>query len=883
MPPLLGSRKLQIAFSTAFFSLIVIGVASFWSLQQATEDSGWVRHTSQVIGNISKLASVEKKMELAHRAYMLSGEKEFLDSYSRSRAVMETIVDETAEQTRDNPRQQLRIASFKEELEHEMKFFESSFALVSSGRREEAAKLNEQHLAGRHATRSDSLLRDMFKEEEQLQIKRMEQTKNSTQRVMLIIGLGLVFASMLLEFARRYIMRELTARLAAAAALKESQERFILVSRATRDTVWDWNILNQELWWSEGIQSEFGYQPKDVGSDINWWVERIHLGDIERVNKEIEEVIANPSSSHWAGEYRFKKSDGTYCPVFDRGFVIRDSTGKAVRMLGSIMNMTEQRNLLNELIEAREKAIEASHLKSEFLANMSHEIRTPMNGVIGMTGLLLDTPLNAEQLDYAHTIRGCADSLLTVINDILDFSKIEAGKLNIEKSEFELQEMVEGCMELLAQEANKKNLEFLCYIEPSLPRLVIGDSGRIRQMLTNLIGNALKFTEAGEVLVQIKADPQLIGSIRFEVIDTGIGISDENQKKLFQAFTQADGSTARRYGGTGLGLAISRQLATLMDGAMGVSSNLGRGSTFWFTLPLAGVDSHGPRLFSVPTSLRDRRCLVVDDNETNRRIVLGQVKSWGMAVDSASSPSNALQLMREAAKQGTPYDLAVLDMHMPEMSGIELAAEIRREAAFSSAQLILMSSVSHASSVFELSQGNISMSLTKPVRQSHLYNCFIEILSKREASEAAEQAAMDLSRPLIPRPARAARILIAEDNPINQKIALLQLEKLGYLAEAVGNGKEVLQASAQINYDLILMDCQMPELDGYEATRQLRQREGSAKHTIVIAMTANAIAGDREKCMNAGMDDYIGKPVNIKELEKKLNLWTSKLKPSQAS
>ncbi len=675
------------------------------------------------------------------------------------------------------------------------------------------------------------------------------------------------------------VFRDITQRKKGEETLRERQYRLKTILSTSNEGFWEVDNDARTLAVNQAMCAILGRSREEVlGKTV---FEFLDEGNLPIMKEQLRRRAGGETGAY---EVAVGRRDGTLAPCLFNATPFYDKDGVKTGSFAMVTDITDRKKMEEELIEARDKAEAAALAKGEFLANMSHEIRTPMNGVIGMTGLLLDTELTDEQRRYAETVRFSSESLLGLINDILDFSKIEANKLELETLDFDLSCLLEDLAATLAAHAHEKGLELLCAANPKMPVLLQGDPGRLRQILTNLAGNAVKFTRSGEVSIRVALIEENARDVilRFSVRDTGIGIPEDKLGLLFDKFTQVDASTTRHYGGSGLGLAISKQLAEMMGGEIGVNSQEGEGSEFWFTARL-GKQAEGARTKTLPhPDLHGVRVLIVDDNATNREILSHRMAFWGMRSVEAQDGPEALHALYRALDENDPFRIAVIDMQMPVMDGETLGRAIKVDKRLADTRLVMLTSLGIRGAARRFAEIGFSAYAAKPIRHRELKDILSLVLTEHAGEEPPPP--MVTRHTVIEAPNRfadrKARILLVEDNHTNQQVALGILKKFGLRADAVANGVEALESFAAIPYDLIFMDVQMPEMDGMEATRRIRESEkittnGSLRIPIV-AMTAHAMRGDREKCLEAGMDDYVSKPLTPRDLVEVLEKWLPK-------
>ncbi|HSY54140.1 MAG TPA: response regulator [Opitutaceae bacterium] len=851
--------------------LTTVGIVSEASNSELVTAYRWVAHTHEVNESIDHVVAAMSQFEASTRAYCITGDAFYSQRADAHRDDVIVQIDALERLVADNPRQHARARALRSWAQQKFELNNSLVQARRAGDLKTVAAIvdSEPRVIAPEASR---LTTEMHQEEESLLVQRQAKAAAVEQHTRSLQLLGSLTAVALVVLALVLAQRATTAQQRIESVLRQSEERFHLVAEAANDAIVIADYRGKIISCNRAAEQMFGYAMVEVIEQP--FALLMPLRDREKHQEGVKQLNASgvPQMAGRTVELHGLRKDGTEFPL--ELSLASWKTAEGPFFGGIMRDITLRKKVEDELRAASAAAQESVRLKSQFLANMSHEIRTPMNGVVGMINLLIDTKLTLEQSNLANTVRTSADSLLHIINDILDFSKIEAGLLAFEALPFDLREPVESCLGILAEKAHGKGLELAYLIDENVPTQLIGDAARLHQILINLVGNAVKFTAHGEVVLSVARESE--GNrrvrLRFSVRDTGIGVDAKAKGNLFQAFKQADSSTTRKFGGTGLGLAISRQLVQLMGGEIQVDSELGHGSTFWFTAEFP-LQEPTPKVVAARASLAGLRALVVDDNETNREILRRQLASWRIEATSVASGAEALPALRKAAASGVPFHLGILDMMMPEMSGLELAAALRAEPGLDGLKLIMLTSMGHKLLRAELDQARIGACLIKPARQSQLYETLVSVMAGKVPAITPAPSVVASTEPGITSADLQMRILLAEDNLVNQNVARMQLAKFGYQVDIVANGKEAVTTGKSGNYDVIFMDCQMPELDGYEASRQLRAWEHERRDRgevftplHIIAMTANAMQGDREICFAAGMDDYITKPVRQSEL-----------------
>jgi two-component system sensor histidine kinase/response regulator len=806
-------KKLLAGFGVGLTILIIIGSVSYRSMATLLETANWVTHTHEVLTKLESVLSVLKDVETGQRGYLITGDVQYLEPYDAAISKLKRVYEEVKDLTKDNPGQQGRLDLVMPLIEKKLAELRETIEL-RKGVGFEAAL--EVVLTNRGKTIMDDIrvvLGAMQEEERRLLSDRSVAAQANVRNTQVTILLSTVGAFVLLLVISVTITRSITGRV----------------------------------------------------SEIAVVANRIAQGDADQT-------------------------------------IPRSSTQDEITDLAQAFNTmaAKRRQVEKELASTRDAALAAVRSKSDFVATMSHEIRTPLNGVIGMTELLLSTGLDSDQLEMVETVQHSGEFLLTIINDILDFSKIDAGKLDLEIIDFDIRKAVDEVLDILAERASQKSLELIGLIYASTPLQLLGDPGRIRQVLFNLIGNALKFTQEGEIVVDVSVVETTTDTttLRFAVTDTGTGIGSEAQQTLFDSFTQADSSTTRKFGGTGLGLAICKQLVALMHGEIGLISEKGQGSTFWFTVPFGQGSTSALPTFP-NADLQGRRVCIVESNDTIRFLLQHYAQSWGMICEVAQNGSEGLALLQQHAQGKQSFDIALLDHTLSETiqeNGLSLAKRIRQNPEISHIPLILLTALGKRGEGKLAQNAGFKGYLTKPIRHQQLQQCLLMILG---SAQQAPSSTTSPSSTLITRHTveeaqdhTQVHILLAEDNVVNQKVAVRMLQKIGYRVDVVENGQEAVEAVDRTSYDLMLMDCQMPEMDGLEATRKIREVEKEKREETkkispkdlpltphenprvpIIALTANALTGDRELCLEAGMDDFLTKPVRLEELSATITKW----------
>ncbi len=856
-------NRLGIISGLAAMVLIVAGLLSYQDTERLILVNGRVSKTNEVLAAISQTFSAIQGAQNQATDFAIVRDERFRAGYYTSVAQTQKQFDHLRSLTSDNPHQQSQLDRLDDQITNAFSIFHVVMNLPEG---EKFTAANAAQLQVREEQCLDEIRRDfqaMEAEEHRLLDQRNAESAASAKRTIIIVVFGNVLAMAILILASVILRIDFARRVKAEKALSSSEQRYRSLFQYNLAAVFVTSLDG----YIQDCNEAFIYLAGR--SSVEEVVGRNVAGHYLRAQDREAFVEALRRDGRVTGrEICFRRADGSmYWGLVSAALLVGDAGSAAPLIQGTIIDITDRKRVEEELILAKEAAEGANQAKSDFLANISHEIRTPMNGIIGMTELALDTELNDEQREYLRAVRNSSDAMMAVINDILDFSKIEASKLDLEKIEFSLRDCVGETLKAIASRAHEKGLEISSDIRPELPDAILGDPGRLRQILLNLVGNAIKFTDDGEVVVNVDAEARRdkIVTLHFRVVDSGIGIAKDKQRLIFEPFRQADNSSTRKYGGTGLGLSICSQLVALMGGKIWVESEPGKGSTFHFTAEFEVPETSQIKAASAsPELLHGLRALVVDDNATNRRLLEETLKRWGAIPSQAASGQAALEVIASADAGGKPFSLILLDHQMPGMDGFAVAEHIRQQPKLISTTIMMLSSGGQRGDASRCNKLGIIAYLFKPFKQSELLEAILIALGSQSA-EASQP-------PLITRHAlrerrRALSVLVAEDNPVNQLLAVRLLEKRGHSVVVAANGQKALAALGRQSFDVVLMDVQMPGIDGFQATAAIREMEkATGKHLRIIAMTAHAMEGDRDKCLAAGMDGYIPKPIQAKEM-----------------